>query len=50
MNDKLKMQQRDIELNRLVHELEMKVQNQESARTEQQAQESRCVRVSHEFI
>lgn len=48
MNEKLKMQQRDNELNRLVHELEMKVLNQESARTEQEAQNSRCVRASRE--
>lgn len=43
MNEKLKMQQRDNELNRLVHELELKVLNQESVRTEQEAQDSRCV-------
>lgn len=48
MNEKLKMQQRDNELNRLVHELEMKVLNQESVRTEQEAQDSRCVRASPE--
>lgn len=48
MNEKLKMQQRDNELNGLVHELEMKVLNQESVRTEQEAQESRCVRASRE--
>lgn len=43
MNEKLKMQQRDNELNRLIHELEMKVLNQESVRTEQEAQGSKCV-------
>lgn len=48
MNEKLKMQQRDNELNRLVHELEMKVLNQESVRSEQEAQDSRCVRASPE--
>lgn len=44
VNEKLKMQQRDNDLERLVHELEMKVLNQESARAEQEAQESRCGR------
>lgn len=46
MNEKLKMQQRDNELERLVHELEMKVLNQESVQAEQGAQDSRYVHAS----
>ncbi|CAG03335.1 unnamed protein product, partial [Tetraodon nigroviridis] len=48
VNEKMKMQQRDNDLNRLVHELEMKVLNQESVRTEQEAQDSRCVLASED--
>lgn len=46
MSEKLKMQQRDNELERLVHELEMKVLNQESVQAEQEAQDSRYVNAS----
>lgn len=42
------MQQRDNELERLVHDLEMKVLNQESVRAEQEAQDSRWAHASHE--
>lgn len=46
MNEKLKMQQRDNELERMVHELEMKVLSQESVQAEQEAQDSRYVQSS----
>lgn len=46
MNEKLKMQQRDNELKRLVHELEMKVLSQENVQAEQEAQDSRYVQSS----
>lgn len=46
MNEKLKMQQRDNELERLVHELEMKVLSHESVQAEQEAQDSRYVQSS----
>lgn len=48
VNEKLKMQQRDNELERLVHDLEMKVLNQESVRAEQEAQDSRWAHASHD--
>ncbi|TWW58612.1 Girdin Akt phosphorylation enhancer [Takifugu flavidus] len=41
VNEKLRMQQRDNELERLVRELEMKVLSQESVQAEQEAQDSR---------
>lgn len=43
MSEKLKFQQRDNELERLTHELEMKVLNQENTQeAEQETPDSRC--------
>ncbi len=44
MSEKLKTQQRENELERLAHELEMKVLNQESTESsEQEAPDNRCL-------
>lgn len=44
MSEKLKTQQRDNELERLAHELEMRVLNQESTQqAEQDAPDNRCL-------
>lgn len=44
MSEKLKTQQRDNELERLAHEMEMKALNQESTQlAEQEAPDNRCL-------